>query len=267
MRTQDKVLKEFCGIQILDMSLQHVLKDIRSTMDLSGSPSMIVVTPNVDHFSRLQSQENLEFNEAYSKASLTLCDSRIIRLISKISSSPIKHVIPGSDLTRSLLEQDWIKNKKICVIGTSDSEFDVVSKKYNLKFASHHNPPMGFITNQAAVNTCLDFITSANPELIFLAVGSPRQEILAKKIHDLCLASPDFKLKYILCIGASFDFLSGKTSRAPYWMQRLHLEWLHRALSDPKRLLPRYFSNFTWLAKFLLRTVFNTNRFKNQNTL
>jgi exopolysaccharide biosynthesis WecB/TagA/CpsF family protein len=43
-----------------------------------------------------------------------------------------------------------------------------------------------------------------------------------------------------LCIGASIDFLTGKQRRAPLWVQKAGLEWLHRLLSDPRRLTSRY---------------------------
>jgi len=43
-----------------------------------------------------------------------------------------------------------------------------------------------------------------------------------------------------LCIGATIDFIAGEKSRAPLWMQKIGLEWLHRMLSEPRRLAKRY---------------------------
>ena len=43
-----------------------------------------------------------------------------------------------------------------------------------------------------------------------------------------------------LCIGASLDFLTGRKARAPLWMRKASLEWLHRLLSEPRRLWRRY---------------------------
>ncbi|MFW9674481.1 WecB/TagA/CpsF family glycosyltransferase, partial [Vibrio parahaemolyticus] len=42
------------------------------------------------------------------------------------------------------------------------------------------------------------------------------------------------------CIGASISFATGSIKRAPVWMQNCKLEWLHRMLSEPKRLVKRY---------------------------
>ncbi|HDU5204087.1 TPA: WecB/TagA/CpsF family glycosyltransferase, partial [Klebsiella pneumoniae subsp. pneumoniae] len=64
--------------------------------------------------------------------------------------------------------------------------------------------------------------------------------------------NPNSFAAQLFCIGASLDFLTGKTKRAPIWMQKAHLEWLHRALSQPRRLVPRYYRNLKYVLWFLL---------------
>jgi exopolysaccharide biosynthesis WecB/TagA/CpsF family protein len=94
---------------------------------------------------------------------------------------------------------------------------------------------MGFIASEHEVRKCVDFVVKAQAPLIFLAVGMPQQEILAGHIADHPQARG-----VGLCIGASIDFLTGKQRRAPVWVQKAGLEWLHRLLSDPRRLASRY---------------------------
>ena len=57
-----------------------------------------------------------------------------------------------------------------------------------------------------------------------------------------------------LCCGASLDFLTGKTARAPQWMRKSRLEWLHRLLSEPKRLAKRYLLDGPAIFKIWRRT-------------
>ena len=57
-------------------------------------------------------------------------------------------------------------------------------------------------------------------------------------------------------LGASFDFLAGTAKRAPAAWQRLGLEWMYRALSDPKRLGPRYAANIGYLLRRLAADIF-----------
>jgi exopolysaccharide biosynthesis WecB/TagA/CpsF family protein len=57
----------------------------------------------------------------------------------------------------------------------------------------------------------------------------------------------------VLCIGASILFMVGEEKRAPMLIQKMHLEWLYRAIQDPKRLLSRYIDNLFQLPKLFMR--------------
>ncbi|MCS6885920.1 MAG: WecB/TagA/CpsF family glycosyltransferase [Acidobacteriota bacterium] len=77
-------------------------------------------------------------------------------------------------------------------------------------------------------------IKSLQPDILVVAMGSPRQEKwLAANLHLL-------GVPFCIGVGGSFDHLAGFRSRAPNWMQRLGLEWLYRLLCEPKRLWKRY---------------------------
>jgi exopolysaccharide biosynthesis WecB/TagA/CpsF family protein len=94
---------------------------------------------------------------------------------------------------------------------------------------------MGFDAMPGEVEKCVDFV-SANPaRFVFIAVGSPRQEIVAYAIRRSSMASG-----LGLCIGTSINFLVGAEKRAPVWMQRAGFEWLSRLVGSPRRLWRRY---------------------------
>ena len=79
-----------------------------------------------------------------------------------------------------------------------------------------------------------DRINAAGAQLVWVGLGSPKQDRVAAQLRELGAAS------VLLCVGAAFDFVSGAKRRAPQWMQRAGLEWLHRLLSEPRRLWHRY---------------------------
>ncbi len=90
-------------------------------------------------------------------------------------------------------------------------------------------------------------IRDARPHLLFAALGQPKGEIwLAENLRKL--GAPVNHQ-----VGASFDFLAGRTARAPRWIQRIGLEWLYRMVGDPKRLGPRYAKNAWFLGKAVFR--------------
>ena len=78
-------------------------------------------------------------------------------------------------------------------------------------------------------------IHQARPDIVFVALGSPKQELVIRHLrHDRPEA-------WWLGVGISFSFLAGEVQRAPVWMQRSGLEWLHRFWQEPGRLFRRYF--------------------------
>ena len=74
----------------------------------------------------------------------------------------------------------------------------------------------------------------AGAQALWVGLGVPKQDLVAYRLRTL-RAAP-----VILCVGAAFDFVAGTVPRAPTWMQRSGLEWLHRLGSEPRRLWKRY---------------------------
>lgn len=241
----------FNGVELCDESIEKVISII---VGFSGFGFSYVVTPNVDHFYRLDIPGNEDFRQAYANADLRLCDSRIVKKLSVLERKPITNVVPGSDLTSQLLASSWARSAKILVVGPELDDVDFVRRKFSLNNVMSYSPPMGFIKNEAEVVKCVDAVVSSSVDLVLLAVGSPQQELLACRIKMAALNIKD-KGSMVLCVGASWDFLSGKSARAPRFMQILNLEWLHRACSNPKRLIPRYWSNFLWLLSYVYRNM------------
>src|SRR5881628_3239252 len=94
---------------------------------------------------------------------------------------------------------------------------------------------MGLKHKPAARDAAAEFIASADARFIFLAVGSPQQEMVAHEVSSIEGATG-----IALCIGAGLEFVTGEQKRAPKTMQLLGLEWAHRLLSNPRRLWRRY---------------------------
>ncbi|MEQ8403982.1 MAG: WecB/TagA/CpsF family glycosyltransferase [Oceanicaulis sp.] len=195
-------------------------------------PFAFVVTPNVDHLVRLG--RDPVFAPLYAQAWLTVCDSRILELIAAFSGETID-VTPGSDLTETLFETMIDRDEPVVVIGGDARVIEGVKARYQLTDVRWHAPPMGLRDNPDAVAECARFVAENPARFVFLCVGSPQQEMIA----EACLNRGDCT-GVGLCVGASLDFLSGKAKRAPVWMRRARLEWLHRLAEAPRRMWRRY---------------------------
>ncbi|MFY0636495.1 WecB/TagA/CpsF family glycosyltransferase [Maricaulis maris] len=195
-------------------------------------PFAFVVTPNVDHLVRLETDTVLA--TLYAQAWLTVCDSRVLELIGRISGERID-VTPGSDLTERLFDTVIDPDAPLTIIGGNQEVIDAVSKRYGLTDVRWHEPPMGLRNNREAVEACAQFVADNPSRFAFFCVGSPQQEMIA----EACLDRGDCT-GVGLCVGASLDFLAGAAERAPVWMREARLEWLHRLAQEPARMWRRY---------------------------
>jgi exopolysaccharide biosynthesis WecB/TagA/CpsF family protein len=233
--------------QALGLTDTVILREIVHVIDDFGLPEFTavaagygqerygyVVTPNVDHLIRYY--EDSTFRAQYRAADFILMDSRFAARLVRLLKGVRLPVCTGSDLTAQLFAHVVQPTDRIVMIGGSAEQAEQIAAKHGLTNLRHHNPPMGFIKDPAAVEECLRFIESASPfRFCFLAVGSPQQETIAQALRTRGTARG-----LALCIGASLNFITGVEKRAPLWMQRMALEWLYRLLQDPRRLARRY---------------------------
>jgi exopolysaccharide biosynthesis WecB/TagA/CpsF family protein len=193
-----------------------------------------VVTPNVDHLIRYH--DDPHFRALYADAGYVLLDSRFLAHIFRLTEGLRVRVCTGSDLTARLFMQVIRPEDDIVLIGGSAAQARLLTEKYSLANLHHYDPPMGFIQDPEEVEACVRFAEEHSPfRFCFIAVGAPRQEILAQALKTRGKARG-----LGLCIGASINFITGAERRAPLWLQRLGAEWLFRLLNDPARLAARY---------------------------
>ncbi|MDX1565780.1 MAG: WecB/TagA/CpsF family glycosyltransferase, partial [Phycisphaeraceae bacterium] len=77
-------------------------------------------------------------------------------------------------------------------------------------------------------------LLEARPDIVFVGLGFPKQERIIERFRE------DLPETWWLGVGVSFSFVSGQIRRAPLWMQRAGLEWVHRLAQEPLRLARRY---------------------------
>ena len=205
-----------------------------------------VVTPNADHFVRLARDPLVR--AVYQGALLRLLDSRVVSGLARLLRLPVPPVVPGSDLTAHLLAHHLAPGERVTIIGLGADWVPALMARERLAEPAHHEPPMGFESDPAAMEAVVAFVRAHPARLVFLAVGSPRQEYLAAR-----LAAADGITGTGLCIGASLDFLAGARRRAPMPMRRLGLEWLFRLACEPRRLAGRYLWRAPAIVGLLLR--------------
>jgi exopolysaccharide biosynthesis WecB/TagA/CpsF family protein len=232
------------GMEFADLEAVDAAAAVAARPD--GAPFCYVVTPNADHLVRISRDPALA--RIYRNAWLRLLDSRVVAAIARGCGMLTPRVATGSDLTAMLLTRHIHPGEQISIIGLRPAWLPALVERYELAPPFHYDPPMGFDTDPAAFRDTVAFILAHPARLVFLAVGSPRQEHLAAAVAASGQATGTG-----LCIGASLLFLAGAERRAPGWMQRDGLEWAYRLAHDPRRLAGRYLLDSPRIVSLLLR--------------
>ncbi len=212
-------------------------------------PCRFVVTPNLDHAVLLGKSAPLK--EAYDDAALVLADGMPLVWASKILRRPLPERVTGSDLTPAVLAAAN-RGTKVFFLGASDDSsrkaVENVNAQYpNVDVVGRLSPPFGFEHSEEWSNTIVDKITESGATLVLVGFGAPKQELWVHR-H-----APRLPGTVVLCVGATIDFLGGTVERAPAWTQKIGAEWIHRLVSDPRRLARRYAKDAAYLPLLLLK--------------
>lgn len=223
----------FLDLGIAPLTFSEALDEVWRRSD--GAHFSFIVTPNVDHVVRLSREvDDGPLHAAYRTAALRLCDSRILALLARLCGEDLP-VVAGSDLTSRLFAETLRPDDRIAVVGGSAALLERLGHQYPTLDLTHIDAPMRLSTDPEARRTVVEAVERARANYVFLAVGAPQSEMIAAEIAERGIAGG-----VGLCIGASLEFVTGLKRRAPVWMQRWKVEWLHRLASEPRRLWRRY---------------------------
>jgi N-acetylglucosaminyldiphosphoundecaprenol N-acetyl-beta-D-mannosaminyltransferase len=145
--------------------------------------------------------------------------------------------IAGPDLMPAVIGRGQRINLRHFLFGSTPSVLGALELQLSRRFpemrvAGKWSPKFGEESSEES----LQRIRDTQPDLIWVALGAPKQELwMARHTMELHPA-------VALGVGAAFDFNAGLKTRAPLWMQRAGLEWLHRLVTEPRRLGWRYIS-------------------------
>jgi len=184
------------------------------------------------------------------KSSIIIPDGVGTVLASKLLKEPVHEKIAGIDVVREVLIKANLEEKSIYLLGAKEEILKKCVENIKLEFPKLK--VSGFHNGFFDLNNCDDIIEDikiCEPWAIFVAMGSPRQEIFIKKIID------KLNTHIFMGVGGVFDVFAGELKRAPRWMLSLGLEWLYRVVQEPFRL-----KRLIVIPKFLLLVLKNRKK-------
>lgn len=246
-QTQDRVLSWVDDLE----SIRRRLSRDNGSSALSLPSCRFVVTPNLDHAVLLE--ESPPLRAAYRDAALVVADGMPLVWAARLLGHPLPERVAGSDLTPALLSSAKPGTKVFFLGASEESSQRAVNnarKAYpQIEIVGRLSPPLGFEKSAEWSDKIVTAISQSHATLVLVGFGAPKQELW---VHAHAKRLPG---TVVLCVGATIDFLAGTVKRAPEWAQRAGIEWIHRLLSDPKRLARRYGKDALHLPGLLLRDV------------
>jgi N-acetylglucosaminyldiphosphoundecaprenol N-acetyl-beta-D-mannosaminyltransferase len=196
-----------------------------------------VLTPNLDILRRIV--RDRDFAGLIEPTTLRLADGMPLVWASRLRRTPLPERVAGSDLIWALCERAAKANQSVFLLGGNPGAADaaaaiLTARSPGLKVAGTACPPPGFERDNGAVESIGERLQAERPDIVLVALGSPKQERLISVLRHRLPGA------WFLGVGITFSFVSGEVRRAPRWMRRVGLEWIHRLAQEPRRLAKRY---------------------------
>jgi N-acetylglucosaminyldiphosphoundecaprenol N-acetyl-beta-D-mannosaminyltransferase len=214
------------GVRIDDVTFDETLAQI--TRFIAERTPRQIATVNTEFI--MAAQKDAAFRAVLNACALNLPDAAGVVWAARKMGKPVRMRVPGVDMVERIAERASRDGWKLFLLGAAEG---VAQKTADVFASRYHNVQcVGVLSGSPREEDEAQIIAAvraATPDVLFVAFGAPAQ--------NMWIARNLSKLDAPVCIGVggAFDFIAGVTRRAPLWMRRLNLEWLHRLLSQPWR--------------------------------
>ncbi len=218
---------KFCNINITDISKRYLFE--------TKEELQILVPMNAECFVR--SNQDLELQYFINNTCRTTIDGQISLWLYKSKFRNYKiEKISGSDIVYDFCNWADYNNLKVFFLGGKQSSnanaiLKMKEKNPHLLIDGYSPPYERYPFSKKNNEKILNYLTKFNPDIIFVGFGFGKQE---RWISDNLIFLKSIGVKWGICCGGTFEFISGEIKRAPKFIQRIGMEGLWRLIMEPK---------------------------------
>lgn len=225
------------GVPIDDVTLPEALERIAEMVAAGRASGRVhqIATVNVDFVVNAADADDVR--SILQRTDLSIPDGMGIVWGARFLNAPLRARTSGADLVPALAERAARERWRVCLFGGAPGVAERAAELLRSRFPGAD--VFGAEAPAVAADGSMDAaaaeeLRQLDADVIGVALGNPKQEHWIDRWGEV-VGAP-----VCIGIGGSLDFLTGITRRAPGWMQRGGLEWIHRAASEPRRLAGRY---------------------------
>jgi N-acetylglucosaminyldiphosphoundecaprenol N-acetyl-beta-D-mannosaminyltransferase len=215
---------------------RHALLDYLFASTRAGRGGWLV-TANLDFLRRYIRDPAVR--ALYDAAELRVADGMPLVWACRLQGQPLPERVSGSSLVWLLAERAAREGRSLYLLGgapgANEGARKVLARKYpDLEPCGGASPVVGSPPSASDIASILAGLEGRRPDILLVGLGSPKQEQVIRALREHLPAT------WMIGVGGSFSFIAGDVKRAPAWMRKAGIEWIHRLLQEPRRLARRY---------------------------
>lgn len=218
-------MEEILGVKIDNLSQKEALSKIGLFLDEPRFHQIVTINPEFV----LEAQKNAEFREILNNSDLGIADGFGLKLAFWAKGKHLVERFPGTDLFVEILK---MADKKRLSVFFACREGGLSTFQEVKKVVENRFPGIEVKGCETDFPKCASLPFDIEADILFSSFGAPRQELFIDSRKNA-------RIRLAIGVGGSFDFLTGKTKRAPKILRKIGLEWAWRLFQEPKYRLRR----------------------------
>lgn len=226
---------ELYGMTLARLGVQGTLDHMFSA--LARRQGGWLVTANLDFLRR--HVKDPQARALYDRADVTVADGMPLVWAARLQGDELPERVAGSTMVGLIAARAAAEKRSLYFLGgapgaAARAASILTDRHPGLRIAGTSSPMVSDPPTAEQLGPIRDELARLQPDILMVGLGSPKQERLIDQLRATLPAA------WMIGVGISFSFIAGDVRRAPPWMQKTGLEWVHRLAQEPKRLAHRY---------------------------
>ncbi|PIC85437.1 glycosyltransferase [Sporosarcina sp. P20a] len=217
--------EEILGVSVNTENYDELIPKVFENIEAGKKSLIVAINPE----KLMKAKEDPELKALLNRAEFQIPDGIGVILASKLKKGQIRSRVTGIDMMDRVVQEAAARGKRIFLYGAKPGVAEEAAAKLQVM---HPNIQIAGVQHgyEKDVQVVLDTINQTKPDILFVAMGSPKQEQWIEQYRD--------QLHPVVFqgVGGSFDVLAGNIKRAPAVFQKAGAEWLYRLLLEPSRI-------------------------------